>query len=452
MFCVVVAFAYGCNKNKFLDKKPNSNIIVPKSLSDLKQLLEYNTELCPALGQLCSDDYYYPDLASWSAAFSETERNSYLWARDIYNGEKNIVDWYVPYRAIFYANVVLEQYQQIAAEAGTQADARLVQGWAYFLRANAFYNLLQTFSPAYDSLTENIDLGLPVRTTANINVIGQRSSLGSSYRRVLGDLSMARDLLPETIDQTDRKKPTRLSVYSLFARIYLSMRKYDKAFVYADSALRTYSSLMDFNTLSTTLVAPFSVRNEEIIYFSTVVYNWSATISGNSARCPVDTNLYKSYSPNDLRKSIYFRTGTDGRFYMKQGYNAASYPFNGLATNEMYLIRAECYARSGRVSEAMTDLSMLLKKRWKSSVPYVPLTAASASAALSIILLERRKELIWKGLRWSDLKRLNKEGANIILRRVLDGREYILQPNSPLYVLPIPDDEIAMTGIQQNVR
>jgi hypothetical protein len=50
-------------------------------------------------------------------------------------------------------------------------------------------------------------------------------------------------------------------------------------------------------------------------------------------------------------------------------------------------------------------------------VPYIPITAGSSDEASQLILQERRKELLFRGLRWIDIKRLNKEGAGIVLKR-----------------------------------
>ena len=55
-----------------------------------------------------------------------------------------------------------------------------------------------------------------------------------------------------------------------------------------------------------------------------------------------------------------------------------------------------------------------------------------------------------RGLRWMDLKRLNKEGANIVLKRVTEDKEYTLLPNSNFYALPIPEDIIQLTGMPRN--
>ena len=80
------------------------------------------------------------------------------------------------------------------------------------------------------------------------------------------------------------------------------------------------------------------------------------------------------------------------------------------------------------------------------------MTATSVSDALQKIQVERRKELVWRGLRWTDIKRYNKEGAGISLIRILNGTTYTLTPNSNLFVLPIPSDEIDISGIIQNPR
>ena len=66
------------------------------------------------------------------------------------------------------------------------------------------------------------------------------------------------------------------------------------------------------------------------------------------------------------------------------------------------------------------------------------------------MLTERRKELLFRGVRWVDVKRLNKEGYGISLQRTIDGQTYRLGPNSLRFALPIPEDVIAMSGMPQN--
>jgi len=80
------------------------------------------------------------------------------------------------------------------------------------------------------------------------------------------------------------------------------------------------------------------------------------------------------------------------------------------------------------------------------------MVAIDAADALQKVLTERRKQLVMRFVRWMDIKRLNKEGASITLKRIINGQLYSLPPNSNLYALAIPEDVIVLSGIQQNPR
>ncbi len=100
----------------------------------------------------------------------------------------------------------------------------------------------------------------------------------------------------------------------------------------------------------------------------------------------------------------------------------------------------------------MNDLNALLQKRFKTGF-FVPLIAANSTEALNKILDERRKELIFRGTRWTDLRRLNKGGANITITRTLNGQTYTLAPNSLKYTYLIPTEVIGFNpNMAQNLR
>jgi len=116
-------------------------------------------------------------------------------------------------------------------------------------------------------------------------------------------------------------------------------------------------------------------------------------------------------------------------------------------------MRAECLARLGNKDAAMLDLNRLLAHRCRADAAGIPKQANSAEEALSQILDERRKELVFRGIRFPDVKRLNKEGANIVFKRQLDGVEYVLSPNDLRFALSIPEKVLERgPGIDQNLR
>lgn len=447
----------GCKKD-FLDAKPSTALVTPSTLADYQALLE-NVDIVnratPGLLQLASDDYIFMSTTSWQSTNYNAERNSYIWAKDLFEGQKNIKDWDVGYSGIFICNNVLEGLDKIEVTATNQKDWNNIKGWALFMRAYLLYDLVRSFSPAYDSQTSLNDLGMPIRLKAGVDEIQPRSSVEKTYNQILADLANANSLLLTDIAVNNRERPSRIAVFALYARIYLSMRNYDKAEQYADNTLNLYNTLIDYNTIDLSQRVQFTMNNIETILNTTVVSNYYASISvgGIVDVVSVNPSLYSLYDNNDLRKNVFFGINAQsGSVYMKPGYAGAyTDPFTGLATDEIYLIKAECLARRNEVTNSLSVLNTLLAKRYKTGT-FIPLTAINATDALNKILIERRKELVWRSLRWTDLKRLNKEGANITLTRVLDGQVFNLPPNSPRYIFPIPDDEIALSGIQQNMR
>lgn len=448
LFFLTIFFLQSCSKKKFLEAKPNSDIVVPTTLDEMQALLEYDNVMSetPVLGEVSSDNYYL-NYTFWEG-LNSTEKNSYTWQKEIYNGEGSIGDWNLPYQQIFYANVVLEGLAKLDKNNNEQQWNK-IKGSALFIRAYAFYNLAQIFSPAFGDNSANGNLGLPLRTTANINDIYKRATVKQTYDLILDDLTKAASLLPTNIEK-NRNRPNKPAAFAMLARVYLSMRDYENARLYADSCLGLYNALIDYNSLSKLSPLPFQPDNAETLYQSKLL-STNIVLRAYNRNSIIDSTLFNSYSTNDLRAdSIFYTINSSGYPNIKGSYNGSVFLFSGLATDEVYLIRAECQAKSGFTTEALNDLNTLLIKRWDTGT-YVPYIASSAEEARTIILNERRKELAFRGLRWTDIRRLNIEGANISLKRILN-QEYHLPYNNNRFILPIPPDVIALSGIEQNPR
>ncbi|SEA49694.1 RagB/SusD family nutrient uptake outer membrane protein [Pedobacter hartonius] len=442
----------GCKKD-FLDAKPSTNITRPVTIADFEILLEgdnftYSTSALPILS---ADEYSYIDYATWQSTSTATERNAYIWAADLFAGASNIQDWAKPYSAIFYANNVLSGLEKIEVTADNEAKWNYIKGWALFERAYHFYDLSRNFCKAYDPASSNTDLGIPLKLKPEIDDIVQRSTLQQSYDQILKDLNSARVLLGASTPTDKKNKPTAVSAYALQARIFLSMGAYSKAELAADSCLALYDKLIDYQKVSTTVSFPFDKLNEETLFTTATVPTYSACAVTFNNFIVIDSNLLKLYDTNDLRLKIYFKPSIQGYIMGGNYFGQNIFPYTGLATDEIYLVKAECAARRENTTTSLSTLNTLLSKRYPAS-SFTPLTASTSKQALNLVLLERRKELVWRGLRWDDIKRLNKEGAGIVLSRVLNGVTARLLPNDVRYVFPIPSDEAALSGIVQNHR
>jgi hypothetical protein len=437
-------------KKSWLEEKQDKSLVVPTTIEDFQALLDNTTifRYSPVILEVSADNFYLlPN--TYQNVITLTDRNAYIWAQDIFAGAPSI-DWNRQYQKVFYSNIVIEGTEQLIAYSN-DANWKNLKGSALFHRAHAFYDLAQGWAKAYDASTATTDPGILIRLVSDVKVKAVRSTVKQTYDQIISDLLQSIPLLPVTPQYKTR--PSKPAAFALLARTCLSMRDYDNVLKYADSALNYYSTLVDYNSLNPALTAPFAQFNAEVIFHQDAP---AGTLSATNHI--VDPNLYSLYTPtDDLRRgtatsALFFRTS--GGFLRFKGHYTGTPTslFGGIATDELYLMRAEAYARKDNAAAAMNDLNTLLGKRWKSTV-FVPLPTTTAADALARILSERRRQLAFRiGIRWMDLRRLNKEGANITLTRTIGTETYTLSPNSNRYVLPIPDNEIQESGIEQNPR
>jgi tetratricopeptide (TPR) repeat protein len=338
----------------------------------------------------------------------------------------------------------LETLEKIKQDTANTMEWNNIKGQALMIRGKSFLYAVLIWSPAYDAATANTDMGVPIRLNTDLAETAVRPSVQQTYTQAIADLEASIPLLPNRGIHPVRA--SRAAAYGFLARTYLSMHNYPKAGLYADSSLQVNSSLLNYNSLATTPTYPIPQFNIEIDMYNS--YSNIAFIPGYGR---VDSLLYASYAANDCRKSLFFVANPDGTFSFRGSYTANSAGFAGIASDELYLTRAEAFARAGNTTAALTDLNKLLQARIKTA-GFVPVTATGPGDALAKILIERRKELLNRSLRWMDLKRLNKEGANITIKRILNNITYTLLPNDRGYALPIPQYVIDISGMPQNPR
>ncbi|MBA3675725.1 MAG: RagB/SusD family nutrient uptake outer membrane protein [Chitinophagaceae bacterium] len=417
--------------------------MVPSTLADAQALIDnygiFNT-FYPYMGMQSDDDFYLLD-TYWSS-ITNVDQNNYIWAKENYN----LFEWGNIYQKVLHANLVLETIAQIQPTSNTFDEINRIRGAALFNRGYAFYNIAQYYTIPYEKNLAASSPGIPLRLNTNPNEISTRSTLKQTYEQIISDFSTAAAILPVITSPVSR--PSKPAAFAALARIYLTMDDYLSAKLYADSCLQLYNTLMDYNIFSSSSTQPFPLFNSEVIFPAVTLQNGVLSVTNWKA----DSILYQSYSPNDLRRTLFYQSNGPGTFGFKGSYDGSANPFIGIATDEVYLIRAECKARTGDKDGSMTDLNTLLVKRWKTGT-FIPYTASDPSDALVKVLSERRKELVLRGSRWFDLRRLNKDPRFAkTLTRKINGQIYQLPPNDPRYTFYIPLSVIALTGIPQNSR
>lgn len=451
LITTVLLLSPSCKKD-WLEVKRDINLVVPQTLGDLRLLMsdDDNIKLDNiTMAELSADDYYLPQ--ALQEIQSPLVLNLYKWNTTIYPDDFSVVDWDGAFRQIVLANVILEEIDKIQPTISEKEEWNHLKGAALYLRGKTMFFLTQIFCKPYNAATAGSDLGLPIRKMSNTSEAIVRSNLQETYDFILADLTLASTLLrdlPRLISD-----PSKASAFGILARIALTQGKYADALEYSDKSLALKSELLDYNTLDPAAVLlPNPVINPEIVQYSEMSMLQLPFLRSYSR---VSDALYLKYADDDLRKVIWFNdreTGEEGTHTFKGSYTAnLAILFTGLTTAEMFLTRAECRARLMDYDGALDDVNTVLLKRYKTGT-FDPISVDDAEV-LDVVLIERRKELLRRGLRWSDIRRLNQnENANITLTRTVDGVSFTLPPGDLRYTLPIPSYVITYNGMEQNPR
>lgn len=423
--------------DRFLDEKSDSLLAVPETLADNQAILDryFIMSQNPVSAEISADDIYVSE-SGFNTMPVEAEKRLHIWQADYVSAS----DWKNVYNRINIFNNVLFNIERYKIPMSDN-----VKGQALVWRAGAYLEAAQIWCLAYDPATADQDLGLPLRLDPDMNIPSVRSTLKQTYGQILSDLHTAVPLLPQ--QQISASRPSKVTALGFLARAYLFMGDYANALKYGLQALDLNKKLMNFNTLNANASYPVPDLNVEVLLSTSMSY--SAFLPVATAKIP--QMIYGSYHENDLRKSIFFKKSNEGEALFRGNYSASSSRMNCLATDEIYLTVAESYAYLNKPSDAMIWLNALLITRWKTGT-YIPLSINNAGEALITIRNERRKELLFRGLRWADLKRYNKAGAGITLTRTFNGKTYTLPPNDLRYAVAIPEEVIEMTGMPQNPR
>jgi tetratricopeptide (TPR) repeat protein len=468
---IALVLLYFTSCDDYIDVKPKG-LIVPKTEKDLDMLLKNSgIAYCGELQSMFSDGIFLPSRHVDYLMQSEQDELAlaYRLENAFFTAAEEDYTWNSYYKTISTSNYVLEQLQEVSVQNQRLAnqlkgEALVHRAFSYFMLVNIYANHFGVGNPSAE------ESGIPLITKfADTEASLKRATIKEVYDFVLADLKEAVELLDEETDFNYR--PNLCSVYVLLSKCYLHMKQYDLAKENIDAAFSTLPSTVSFLNYSEDLedyddyyALPWdNLENTEVIlnkYFDAPSFFNDASFEF-VALTYYSAELVSLFDlNNDLRISkLAVEDEEDGKaVYNYMGFDDGGGAFIGPTLPELYLIRAELYARDNQVSKAMDDLNAIRANRFGEDATSsdINLSAIDATDALQKVVNERRRELAFTGFRMLDVKRYNAyDNANISLIRATDanGTVKTWSAGSINWALPIAQKYIDINPeIKQNDR
>ncbi len=456
----LVLLACLCSCDDYLSNVPKGQRI-PTTLNDFSVMLadEYTncredvTQALVLLNDRYVSDGYLSYYELWNA--------NYFWdenADRIAMNKSDETTYYNGYAGISTANLIIEN-APTATEA-TDAERGQVIAQAKILRAMKYFTLVNYYAKTYNAATAATDGGVPLITSAEVGATYTQPSVQEIYDFIVQDISEALPALPErALNVLYADKAT---AYALAARVYLQMGNYQEALASAGEALKRNDRLFDWVAFYNDNAAVLSVPDVYQSITSPMGFDYEEnyifchgnnSYSGNDLQMREDRGNRFEQGDAHFMSRWKIRTMAGATYYNP---NMGGY-FNrgGLTTTEVYLIQAECLARTGNVAGAMDVLNKVRQKRILPEY-YQPLAASSADEAIDMIIKVKGDALVQTIIPFCDARRLNLEPAHArTLTKVENGQQYTLSPSSHMWVMPFPMGAVKNSGngtVTQNVE
>nr|WP_320057412.1 RagB/SusD family nutrient uptake outer membrane protein [uncultured Bacteroides sp.] len=385
---------------------------------------------------------------------------NYFWDESANRIELNSSDeatYYSGYAAISSCNLIIKNAS--SATEATDAERNELTAQAKVIRTVVYFVLANYYADTYDEATAATKLSVPLIENADLNASYTQVSIQQIYDYMLKNLEEALPYLPHA--GATVLHPTIGAAYAMYARIYLQMGNYALALQYADKALVENSALYDWTayyeankaqienaTSYTPTTSPMGIDNVENYYFR------HGSKDGASSELKIQVDRVARFEAGDARMAARWKLEKIGVDTYYKSTLSGLFNYGGLTTTEVYLIKAECLARNGKYSDAMSALNTVRQKRILATV-YQPLSASTEEQAMQYIRRTKENELIFSIVPFADARRFNKETKYArTLSKVVDGKTYTLSPTSHLWTMPFPMGATSNSGngtLTQNV-
>ncbi len=449
--------------NSYIDEMPKG-MRIPETLADYEAFLryEYSANYLPGLQALylINDKFVGQNNCR---NVDDLRTANYMWKEDrdrkpLNASTEDMFD--NGYGIIGICNTIIEAAPTTTQ--ATDAEKNEVMAYCYAIRAFVLHQIVNFYANAYDPATAANTPGIPLIYSGGLGSPYHQGTVKEVYDQIVADFNKAIELgVPEKAMTIIH--PSRAAVEAGLARIYLSLRDYDQALAHANAALERKSDL--FNWLDYYNEYKERIDNAEDYTYITSPMNhtcvenlWFCSGNGNPNYPCADLDISEEraaqFEEGDMKFLVRWKKYQSATDLYHKGMLSGYYNWAGIATPEVYLIKAECQARKGDISGAMESLNTVRKSRIHPDF-YKDATAANEAEAIEKIRLTKDNELVGTIFPFIDLKRYNAEGKYPrTLTKEFDGKTYTLSPTSHMWTMVFPDNSIKRPGngtLTQNV-
>ena len=396
------------------------------------------------------------DLQADNAFISTTNSNRYLPEYNYTYISTNAfitATWGEAYKAILRANNVINSTV-------SSTNSPQLKGEALTMRALMYFSLVNYFAKAY-TVDPNAP-GVPLILEYDPMLKPARSTVAQVYTQIEADLAAAFSQMTSTTKNSSFV--TKYVARALQARVALFKGDWANAKTFAldvvnnggytlTSAANYVNYWKNAAPVSSKVETIFEVASDAVNNNGTNALSYFFDQAGYGDAIGAD-DLYNKFATTDVRRDL-FITGTRAN---QQVRIVNKYPNTNTASDkddtkvirysEVLLTLAEAYYRTNDEVNAKLYLNMVAKQRDPSFAGYT----STGAQLLDDIILERRKELAFEGMRYLDLQRLNLDVVRVNINNNYVGVTPTLIPTTNFRrIYPIPQTERdANLEIEQN--
>ena len=451
IFLISITFLSSCKK--FLQQPTYNNISVDDIFNDFqgaRTTLVGTYDKLKSINYCLRDLYMYPEVAGGNVKYSSLSNPQLLLTYNFTNDSINndMKSFYaLAYSIIYSANNILT-YVNRTTDANQYQKNRMIAD-AYTFRALAYFDLVKTFAQPYNYTSDASHTGIILRN-ANTSVtasIPPKSTVKQVYNQIIADLDSAINLYPNSVDiyGTGSSKTwfSLDAATALLSRVSLYKQDWNTVITATSSLINSSSYSLITNAQYVSSWSGSNISSEsifELAYGTSIggsLGDYFNTASTLYCQYATSKDLLSLYGTGDVRgQSTMFTSalinGTTYYFTNKyQGINSTANNIKILRLSEMYLSRAEAYAQTGKITNALADLNVIRKRANPSASSFF---SSNAQTIISEILNERRRELCFEGHLFYDIARNN---LNLVRNDCTATNASFTYPNN-FYACPTP--------------